>query len=87
MLGYGLIWLCYGRFGWIRFGYISFLYFIIQKFRTCCIYKYARAGIAAVPVSCAYKCLQIWQPYLVVIPYLYGCRDCKHCQNITLNSL
>ena len=30
-----------------------------------------------VPISCAYKCLQIQQPYPVVIPYSYGCPTCK----------
>ena len=35
--------------------------------------------VTVIPVSCVYKCLQIRQLYPIVIPYLYGCRTCKHC--------
>ena len=38
---------------WLR-SVISFLYFITQKLGTCCIYKQALTGTAAVPVSCAF---------------------------------
>ena len=41
------------RLGYVRFIYVSFLYFITQKLGTCCIYKQAFTGMAAVPVSCA----------------------------------
>ena len=69
----------YVMFGSVRFGYISFLYFITQKLGTCRIYKRALTGTAAVSISCAYTCLQIRQLYPVVIPYSYDCHTFNHC--------